>query len=195
MSTLRFRVVEKAFQAKFDGNMWIGQTSAFQGLDKYRLNYDLINPKDKKTLANKGDRMNAKRLSRVMSASAEFGIVSDSLLGEYLFEPITDGEGNVLYRAGTEITNDVLADIEKLNVREISLIAIDNTTVSAHMRNTLIADKMSNREEALIEIYNIIRPGERPTLEAAINLFMRQGFDPAYYDLSVTQERLRKEAA
>ena len=169
---------------KFDGNMWIGQTSAFQGLDKYRLNYDLINPKDKKTLANKGDRMNAKRLSRVMSASAEFGIVSDGLLGEYLFEPITDGEGNVLYRAGTEITNDVLADIEKLNVREISLIAIDNTTVSAHMRNTLIADKMSNREEALIEIYNIIRPGERPTLEAAINLFMRQGFDPAYYDLS-----------
>ena len=57
-------------------------------------------------------------------------------------------------------------------------------TITAHMRNTLVADKTSNREEALIAIYDLVRPGERPTLEAAINLFLRQGFDPAYYDLS-----------
>ena len=177
-------VFYKKIPLKFDGNMWIGQTASFEGLDKYRLNYDLINPKDKKPLASKGDRMNAKRLSKVMNASKDFGIVQDSLIGEYLFDPILDAEGNVLYRSGTEITPDVIADLEKMNVKEISLIAIDNTTISAHMRNTLIADKTVNREEALIEIYNIIRPGERPTLEAAINLFMRQGFDPAYYDLS-----------
>ena len=177
-------VFYKKIPLKFDGNMWIGQTAFFEGLDKYRLNYDLINPKDKKPLASKGDRMNAKRLSKVMNASKDFGIVQDSLIGEYLFDPILDAEGNVLYRSGTEITPDVIADLEKMNVKEISLIAIDNTTISAHMRNTLIADKTVNREEALIEIYNIIRPGERPTLEAAINLFMRQGFDPAYYDLS-----------
>ena len=169
---------------KFDGNMWIGQTAAFAGLDKYRLNYDLINPRDKKPLASKGDRMNAKRLKRVMDASKEFGIMPDAMVGEYLFDPILDADGNVVYRSGTEITPDVMADLEKMNVGEISLIAIDNTTVTAHMRNTLIADKTVNREEALIEIYNIIRPGERPTLEAAINLFMRQGFDAAYYDLS-----------
>ncbi|HIU65532.1 MAG TPA: DNA-directed RNA polymerase subunit beta [Candidatus Enterousia avicola] len=177
-------VFYKKIPLKFDGNMWIGQTASFESLDKYRLNYDLINPKDKKPLASKGDRMNAKRLSKVMNASKDFGIVQDSLIGEYLFDPILDAEGNVLYRSGTEITPDVIADLEKMNVKEISLIAIDNTTISAHMRNTLIADKTVNREEALIEIYNIIRPGERPTLEAAINLFMRQGFDPAYYDLS-----------
>ena len=169
---------------KFDGNMWIGQTAAFAGLDKYRLNYDLINPRDKKPLASKGDRMNAKRLKRVMDASKEFGIMPDAMVGEYLFDPILDADGNIVYRSGTEITPDVMADLEKMNVGEISLIAIDNTTVTAHMRNTLIADKTVNREEALIEIYNIIRPGERPTLEAAINLFMRQGFDAAYYDLS-----------
>ena len=177
-------VFYKRIPLKFDGNMWVGDTSVFEGLDKYRLNYDLINPKDKKPLAAKGDRMNAKRLKRVMDASKQFGIIPESMIGEYLFDPILDAEGNVVYRSGTEITLDVAADLEKMNVKEISLIAIDNTTISAHMRNTLIADKTVNREEALIEIYNIIRPGERPTLEAAINLFMRQGFDAAYYDLS-----------
>ena len=173
----------KRMPLSFDGKMWNGETSVFEGLDKYRLNYDIINPKDKKPLANKGDRMNAKRLSKVMAASKEYGIMPEALVGEYLFDPIMNGE-DVLFPAGTEITEEVLADIEKLGIKNISLISIDNTTISAHMRNTLMADKTTNREEALIEIYNIIRPGERPTLEAAINLFMRQGFDSAYYDLS-----------
>ncbi len=173
----------KRIPLSFDGAMWTGDTSVFEGLDKYRLNYDLVNPKDKKVLAAKGDRLNAKRLNKITTASKKFGIAAESLVGEYLFDPITNA-GDVVFPAGTEITEEVLADLEKMDVKEISLIAIDNTTISAHMRNTLLADKTTNREEALIEIYNIIRPGERPTLEAAINLFTRQGFDPAYYDLS-----------
>ena len=173
----------KRMPLSFDGKLWVDEISVFEGLDKYRLNYDLINPKDKKPLANKGDRMNAKRLAKIMAASKQYGIMPDALVGEYLFDPIMNGE-EVLFPAGTEITEEILADIEKLGIKNISLISIDNTTISAHMRNTLIADKTANREDALIEIYNVIRPGERPTLEAAINLFMRQGFDSAYYDLS-----------
>ncbi len=168
---------------KFDGKLWIGDVASFEGLDKYRLNYDLINPKDKKVLASKGDRLTAKRLKKIMDASKTFGILPESLVGEYLFDPIMSGD-EVVMPAGTEITEEVLNDLDKMNIKEISLISIDNTTITAHMRNTLLADKTTNREEALIEIYNIIRPGERPTLEAAINLFMRQGFEPAYYDLS-----------
>ncbi len=167
---------------KFDGKLWSGETASFEGLDKYRLNYDLINPKDKKVIASKGDRLNGKRMKKLLE-SKEFGILPESLVGEYLFDPIMSGD-EVVMPAGTEITEEVLNDLDKMNVKEISLISIDNATISAHIRNTLVADKTTNREEALIEIYNIIRPGERPTLEAAINLFMRQGFEPAYYDLS-----------
>ena len=173
----------KRIPLSFDGKLWTGETSVFEGLDKYRLNYDLKNPKDGKSLAAKGDRLNAKRLAKIMGASKSFGIASDALIGEYLFDPVTNG-GDVIYPAGTEITEEVLNDLEKMDIKNISIISIDNNTITAHMRNTLMADKTTNREEALIEIYNIIRPGERPTLEAAINLFTRQGFDPAYYDLS-----------
>ncbi len=172
----------KRIPLSFDGKLWAGETSSFEGLDKYRLNYDLINPKDKKVIASKGDRLNAKRMKKLLESKA-FGILPESLIGEYLFDPIMSGD-EVVFPAGTEITEDVLNDLDKMNIKEISLISIDNTTISAHIRNTLLADKTTNREEALIEIYNIIRPGERPTLEAAINLFMRQGFEPAYYDLS-----------
>ncbi|MDR1338387.1 MAG: DNA-directed RNA polymerase subunit beta [Rickettsiales bacterium] len=171
----------KKIPLSFDGKLWCGETSVFDGLDKYRLNYDLINPKDKKVMAAKGERLNAKRLAKMPSKN--FGILPESLVAEYLFDPIVSGD-EVIFPAGTEITEEVLADLEKRNVKNISLISIDNATIGAHMRNTLIADKTTNREEALIEVYNIIRPGERPTLEAAANLFMRQGFDAAYYDLS-----------
>ena len=173
----------KRISLSFDGKMWVGETASFEGLDKYRLNYDLINPKDKKVIASKGDRLNGKRMKKLLESSKNFGVLPESLIGEYLFDPIMSGD-EVVLPAGTEITEEVLNDLDKMNIKEISLISIDNTTISAHMRNTLLADKTTNREEALIEIYNIIRPGERPTLEAAINLFMRQGFEPAYYDLS-----------
>ena len=173
----------KQIPLSFDGKLWTGDVSSFEGLEKYRLNYDLINPKDKKPLASKGDRLNTKRLSKIASASKKFGLQRDSLIGEYLFSPVKNGD-DVLFTEGTEITEEVLNELEKLGVKNISLIAIDNTTITAHMRNTLMADKTSNREEALIAIYDLIRPGERPTVEAALNLFLRQGFDPAYYDLS-----------
>ncbi|MFQ6730220.1 MAG: DNA-directed RNA polymerase subunit beta [Alphaproteobacteria bacterium] len=176
-------VFYKRIPLSFDGKLWTGETSSFEGLDKYRLNYDLINPKDKKVLVSKGDRLNAKRMKKLLETSKKFGVLPESLIGEYLFDPIMSGD-EVVMPAGTEITEEVLNDLDKMNIKEISLISIDNNTITAHMRNTLLADKTTNREEALIEIYNIIRPGERPTLEAAINLFMRQGFEPAYYDLS-----------
>ena len=173
----------KKIPLAFDGKLWVGDTEVFEGLDKYRLNYDLVNPKDKKILANKGDRLNAKRFAKVKAASKTFGVERDALIGEFLFDAVKNGE-EVLFRAGTEITEEVLNEIEKLGIKNISLIAIDNTTITAHMRNTLIADKTTTREEALVAIYDVVRPGERPTLEAAINLFLRQGFDSAYYDLS-----------
>ena len=173
----------KQIPLAFDGKLWVGDVSSFEGLDKYRLNYDLVNPKDKKELANKGDRLNAKRLAKISSVSKKFGVSRDALIGEYLFSAVKNGE-DVLFPEGTEITEEVLSELETLGVKNISLIAIDNTTITAHMRNTLMADKTTNREEALIAIYDVVRPGERPTLEAALNLFLRQGFDPAYYDLS-----------
>ena len=172
----------KKIPLKFDGKLWVGEVSVFDGLDKYRLNYDIINPKDKKVLASKGDRLNARRLEKIKATSKTFGIETSSLLDEYLFSALTFGEDKIT--EGSKITEEILSKIEQFGIKELSLVSIDNTTMSAHICNTLVADKTSNREEALFAIYDLIRQGERTTLEAAINMFLRQGFDPDYYDLS-----------
>ena len=173
----------KRIPLKFDGKLWVGDTSVYAGLDGYRLKYDLKNPKNDKDLAKASSRIREGSLKKMVAESKQFGILPESLIGEYLFDPITSA-GDVVFPAGAEITEEVLSDLEKMGIKELSLIAIDNATVTSHIRNTLMADKTTNRDDALIEIYNIIRPGERPTIEAAANLFSRQGFDPAYYDLS-----------
>ena len=50
--------------------------------------------------------------------------------------------------------------------------------------NTLAKDNTTNTEEALIEIYNKLRPGEPATLEGATNLLYTRFFDPKRYDLA-----------
>ena len=63
-------------------------------------------------------------------------------------------------------------------------LAIDHVNVGPYIRNTLAADKNSNREEALLDIYRVMRPGEPPTLEQAETLFQGLLFDLDRYDLS-----------
>ena len=65
-----------------------------------------------------------------------------------------------------------------------TLFDIDHVNVGPYMRNTLAADKNTSREEALIDIYRVMRPGEPPTLETAENLFNNLFFDSERYDLS-----------
>ena len=94
-------------------------------------------------------------------------------------------------------------------VVEIPTLDIDNVNIGPYIRNTMAADKNFNYEMALVDIYRVMRPGEPPTLDAAINLCDTLFFDPERYDLSAvgrvklnmrldvntedTQRTLRKE--
>lgn len=175
-------VFYRKIRLKNTGKAWLGNTVDFEGLEKYRLNYDIKDAKSGKELAKKGDRLNAKKMEKI--GRTDFDIQPDGIVGEYIFDAIKNSEGEVLFRAGTEITEEILHDFDKLGIKEITICTIDNSAFGAHMRNTLIADKTLDRDEALVEIYNTIRPGERPTIEAAANLFAQQGFVDTYYDLS-----------
>ncbi|MAI14347.1 MAG: DNA-directed RNA polymerase subunit beta, partial [Rhodospirillaceae bacterium] len=90
----------------------------------------------------------------------------------------------VFFQAGDEITPEVLEMLSENKVKDISVLAIDHTNVGAYMRNTLFSDKNTNRDEALIDIYRVMRPGEPPTLETAEALFHGLFFDSERYDLS-----------
>ena len=69
-------------------------------------------------------------------------------------------------------------------ITEIPILDIDNITVGAYIRNTMAVDKNMNRDQALMDIYRVMRPGEPPTVEAANVLFGSLFFDSERYDLS-----------
>ena len=69
------------------------------------------------------------------------------------------------------------------------MLDIDHVTVGAYMRNTLRVDKNSVREDALFDIYRVMRPGEPPTVEAAEAMFKSLFFDQERYDLSSRRPR------
>ena len=74
--------------------------------------------------------------------------------------------------------------LEGSKVKDFLILDIDHVTIGAYIRNTLHIDKNANREEALLDIYRVMRPGEPPTLDAAEILFNGLMFDSERYDLS-----------
>ena len=87
-------------------------------------------------------------------------------------------------RPATSSTPTSIAALEELGFTTIDVLDIDHVTVGAYIRNTLRVDKNSVREDALFDIYRVMRPGEPPTVEAAEAMFKSLFFDPERYDLS-----------
>jgi DNA-directed RNA polymerase subunit beta len=112
-------------------------------------------------------------------------VFTEELVGRYAAEDMINLEtGEIFAEAGDELTEDMLAEMEKAGVTELKVLHIDHVNVGPYIRNTLSVDKNTSREEALIDIYRVMRPGEPPTLETADALFKGLFFDPERYDLS-----------
>src|SRR3546814_3688600 len=86
--------------------------------------------------------------------------------------------------AGDEVSPENLEKLDKAGIDRIDLLDIDHVNTGAWMRNTLKADKAADRDQALSDIYRVMRPGEPPTRETADALFAGLFFDPERSDLS-----------
>jgi DNA-directed RNA polymerase subunit beta len=165
-----------------------GWKTPFNG-ERYRgtkLANDLVNADNGKVALEAGAKMTPRQIKKLEESGLKHVLVKDSeLLGCYLGEDIFDQEtGRVLFDAGHEISEDDLASLSEANVSELPILAIDHLNIGPYIRNTLMADKCDTREEALIDIYRVMRPGEPPTVESAEALFSSLFFDPERYDLS-----------
>ncbi len=157
--------------------------------DRYRgvkLSSDLVNAKDGKVVVEAGTKMTPRKLKKLEEEGLKSIFVQDSdITGNYLAtDIINDENGQLIFAAGHEITPDDLPVFDDLGIKEISVLNIDHLNVGPYIRNTLISDKCDTREEALLDIYRVMRPGEPPTVESAEALFNSLFFDPERYDLS-----------
>ena len=167
---------KKAWKAKFVPERMKG----------VKFDFDLINAKTGDVVLEQGKKLTQRTAQKLADEGLEYYKVDvKQMLGKFLANEIVEKKsGEVIAEAGDEITEELLGKIAAAKVNEVNTLYIDGVNVGPYIRNTLAADKNSCREEALLDIYRVMRPGEPPTLETAEQLFKSLFFDLERYDLS-----------
>jgi DNA-directed RNA polymerase subunit beta len=170
---------------KFDSDKWITdfRPDNYKGL---RLIFDLVDAINNKVVAKAGDKITQRNIKKFLENDLKsISVQEDELVGKFLAEDIiNENTGEVYAEAGDEITDDFIKLFKLNNLDSCKVLSIDNSSVGPWIRNTLALDKNSSREEALVDIYRVMRPGEPPAIETAEILFNSLFFDEERYDLS-----------
>ena len=147
---------------------------------------DLVNAKTGKVAVEAGHKLTERLANKLAEEGLkELLITDEDLHGRYLAQDIVNLESGEIYgEAGEEIEEELLDKLKEIGLKGIPILDIDHVNIGAFIRNTLAVDKNSNTEEALLDIYRVMRPGEPPTPEASLNLFNGIFFDSERYDLS-----------
>jgi DNA-directed RNA polymerase subunit beta len=100
------------------------------------------------------------------------------------YDVVDESTGEVILETNEEVSQEKVDELLKRGMKEFKVLFIDNLNVGPYLRETLMLDKIDTPEQAIMEIYRRLRPGDPPTPETAINLFTNLFFNPERYDLS-----------
>jgi len=109
----------------------------------------------------------------------------EELTGKVAAHDVVDREtGEVILEVNEELTPEKIEKVREAGVEELRILFIDGLNVGSYLRDTLLAEKVKTTEDAIMEIYRRLRPGDPPTLETAKTLFHNLFFNAERYDLS-----------
>ena len=139
-----------------------------------------------KVVVEANKRITARHVRELEQAKmSSLKVEDDFLIGKVLAKDIFNQEtGEVLVSANTEIDQSIIEAIREVNIAELHTLYINELDKGPYISTTLRADPTSNRLEALVEIYRMMRPGEPPTKDSAEQLFQNLFFNHERYDLS-----------
>ena len=147
---------------------------------------DMIDADTGKVILEAGKKL-AVRAARQLAENGvkAIRVPSEDLYGQYLAQDLFDpATGEIFAEAGDEISAKSLPLLIEKGFDELPILDIDHINIGPYIRNTLAVDKNSSREEALFDIYRVMRPGEPPTMDTAEAMFHSLFFDAERYDLS-----------
>jgi DNA-directed RNA polymerase subunit beta len=164
------------WRVPFDANRFRG----------YKAINDLVDADSGKVVLESGKKLTVRQARQLAEKGLKALRMTDQeLIGHYIAEDLVNPKtGEIYAEAGEEITEKALKALNEAGYKELPLLDIDHVNVGAYIRNTLSVDKNITREDALFDIYRVMRPGEPPTLDTAQNMFQSLFFDPERYDLS-----------
>ena len=174
--TLNFKKDKHGWSSKLDLNF----------LKSKVINYSLMDSSNGNVVIKKGTKVTHRTLNDLDKKKIKlFSITEEDLVGSFISCDIIDeSTGKIFYEAGYEIDEEFIVFLNEKKLKNLHLLKIDNVEISPSIRNTLQLDKSRSREEALFEIFKILRPGEPPTIETADLLFNNLFFNADRYDLS-----------
>ncbi|MBX3454144.1 DNA-directed RNA polymerase subunit beta [Ferrovibrio sp.] len=151
-----------------------------------RLASELINAKTGKVAVEAGTKITPRLARKLADEGLKELLVSPAdMVGKYnALDIINDQTGEIYLEAGEELDLKKIELLEEAGIEQISVIDVDHVTIGSYIRNTMVADKNQSREQALFEVYRVMRPGEPPTMDTAEALFHGLFFDSERYDLS-----------
>ncbi|MEW6162830.1 MAG: DNA-directed RNA polymerase subunit beta [Nitrospirota bacterium] len=169
---------------KIDGKKFTCAVS--EALTGVKSSRNIVDPVTKELIVKEGSKITRGAVKKMeASGIKEVPISEDEIIGRVTLKDIIDpSTGEVILEGNEVITENTLSRILSLKMDSLSLLFIDNVNYLPSLRDTLLTDGVSTQEEALVEIYTKLRPGEPPTLNAARELFNGLFFDPKRYDLS-----------
>src|SRR5687768_8510757 len=147
---------------------------------------DIRPPRHREPIVQAGKVLNAKLVEKLLEANVEkLAVRAEALVGRRTASKIVDSEsGEVLIGTNTEITSTVLSQVMSRRVAPFKLLVMTPGKIDASMYETLARDHVKNPDEALVEIYRKLRPGDPPTVESARALFRGMFMDGRRYDLA-----------
>ncbi len=147
---------------------------------------DWTNPKTGEVLTEPGQKITVRALRKWQEEGIKsISVSDDDLIGRYSALDMVNVEtGEIFVEAGDELNAANITTLRENGFQEIVTINVDHINIGAYVRNTMAVDKNHSREQALVDIYRVMRPGEPPTAETAETLFSQLFFDSERYDLS-----------
>jgi DNA-directed RNA polymerase subunit beta len=151
-----------------------------------KVGADVRDPKSNDVIVKEGKKFTRPVLRQMEAAKVkQVPIAWEDILGRVASHDIVDPHTKeVLVEGNQEITQDKLDLVREKGIHQIEVLFIDESSVGPFLRNTLLQDRIKSPQDAILEIYRRLRPGDPPTVESATNFFNNLFFNPDRYDLS-----------
>ena len=148
---------------------------------------EVIDAKTGNVVIKLGDKinfLNAKKLSN--DGLKDILVTRESLFGKFLHRDVkvSDDEEEGTFKIGTELNDTVLQQILDAKIHSLQISVTNFINKGPYLLTTILADKNNTKDEAITEVYKMLRPGEPPTIEIATQIFNNLFFSSDRYDLS-----------
>ena len=153
-------------------------------MEGQRINRD-IKDKNGKAIVRSGRRVTRTIIKKVKTAGiTEMEIEYDDLQHSVLAEPLVDlNTGEIFCESNQILTAELIEKSNRLGIKRFKVIFFESHVSGPYLSNTLRIDSVNTREEALLDIYRRMKPGEPAIAEAAEFYFNNLFFKEGNYDL------------